>query len=81
MFLSCWKYNYFIDAESFQEIAEPLHDLKDGIMAVESSISFQQVLSALLSIGNVLNGGAVRLLNIISMHAIIVKFIVLFCQS
>ncbi|XP_067937019.1 uncharacterized protein [Watersipora subatra] len=39
-----------------KEIAEPLHDLKEGITAVEESTTFQKVLSTLLSIGNVLNG-------------------------
>lgn len=43
-----------------QEIAEPLSDLKEGIAALQGSKTFKYILSVLLSIGNFLNGAAVR---------------------
>lgn len=42
-----------------QEVAEPLMDLKKGIEILLSSKTFKCILSAVLAIGNFLNGASV----------------------
>lgn len=45
----------------FQEVAEPLQDLKEGMEQLEKNKTLRYILSTLLSIGNFLNGTNVRM--------------------
>ena len=42
-----------------QEVAEPLMDLKKGIESLQKNKTFKYILSAILGIGNFLNGAKV----------------------
>ena len=44
---------------SLQEVAEPLHDLKQGMEELKNNKTFKFILSAMLQIGNFLNGAQV----------------------
>lgn len=41
---------------SYQEVAEPLQDLKEGMEQLEKNKTLRYILSTLLAIGNFLNG-------------------------
>lgn len=43
----------------WQEVAEPLQDLKEGMEQLEKNKTFRYILSAVLGIGNFLNGSKV----------------------
>lgn len=43
----------------WQEVAEPLQDLKEGMEQLEKNKTFRFILSAVLGIGNFLNGSSV----------------------
>ncbi|XP_067927955.1 FH1/FH2 domain-containing protein 3-like [Watersipora subatra] len=53
--LQLWAFKLDYDTNE-KEIAEPLSDLKEGIVALHESKTFKYILSVLLSIGNFLNG-------------------------
>lgn len=57
--LSLWKFNYAFQS-SEEEMADALMDLKGAIEEVRNSSTLKQVIGALLSIGNVLNGQPVE---------------------
>lgn len=57
--LSLWKFDYTFQSSEI-EIADCLMDLKDAIEEVKSSTTLKRVVSALLCIGNVLNGHRVE---------------------
>ena len=42
--------------EFFQEIAEPLMDLKNGIKSLKENVTLRRILEILLAVGNYLNG-------------------------
>ena len=42
-----------------QEVAEPLHDLKQGMEDLKNNKTFKFILAAMLQIGNFLNGANV----------------------
>lgn len=44
----------------FQEVAEPLQDLKEGMDQLEKNKTLRYILTTLLAIGNFLNGSNVR---------------------
>ena len=48
-------------ADFVQEVAEPLMDLKKGVETLHSNKTFRCILSAVLAIGNFLNGSSVRI--------------------
>ncbi|KAL8613903.1 hypothetical protein ACOMHN_032893 [Nucella lapillus] len=61
--LHLWLFK--LDYETLeQEVAEPLMDLKKGLEALQGNKTFRCVLSALLGIGNFLNGSSARAFNI-----------------
>ena len=43
----------------FQEVAEPLQDLKQGMEELKNNKTFKFILAAMLQIGNFLNGATV----------------------
>lgn len=49
----------------WQEVAEPLQDLKEGMEQLEKNKTFRFILSAVLGIGNFLNGSKVSTLCIL----------------
>ncbi|KAL8588249.1 hypothetical protein ACOMHN_057967 [Nucella lapillus] len=57
--LHLWLFK--LDYETLeQEVAEPLMDLKKGLETLHSSKTFRCILSAILAIGNFLNGSSAR---------------------
>lgn len=44
-----------------QEVAEPLMDLKKGVETLHTNKTFRCILSAVLAIGNFLNGSSVSI--------------------
>lgn len=61
--LRLWAFRMDYDSME-KEVAEPLMDLKQAVVEIESSQTFRYVLSTLLSIGNFLNGAEIRGFNI-----------------
>ena len=47
----------------FQEVAEPLMDLKESVQELHNNDTFKHILATLLAIGNFLNGKKVLNLN------------------
>ena len=71
-----------------QEIAEPLMDLKKGIEELLINKTFKYILSAILTIGNFLNGAQVSSINLLTLlnpfpHTTILQQTTLniFCQK
>lgn len=55
----CSNNNKFFNLLQFQEIAEPLMDLKQGMETLKANKTFKAILGTLLSIGIFLNGNEV----------------------
>ncbi|XP_076470053.1 FH1/FH2 domain-containing protein 3-like [Babylonia areolata] len=67
--LKLWLFK--LDYETVeQEIAEPLMDLKKGLQSLHGNKTFRCVLSALLGIGNFLNGSAARAFNLVFLQRV-----------
>ena len=61
IFRSCRLWAFVLDYNVLEkEVAEPLMDLKQAIVEIESNKTFRLILSTVLAIGNFLNGAPVK---------------------